>query len=365
MPGYSTTTGENQSTPAMGTMTSLYRKLVTIGAGFTVTGIDFSLFWGGEATAASMGLATSPPEQPLLLQWGICFGASGFTPPALLTNPDATSLLWRIDAVDSPFNNVVPAATSWQSGAGVVWRVRLRYQFRVTAATDFGFQAGNGAATTQTFTFLAAMRVYWALPASWSRRSAQLARSIASNPSPEGTPRASHPRLGQSRPARGGPARALLAGNRRRNLGDKSSHEHYGDVDARRNPGHDQQQGAVRQLRREQVLDLPAERAPSAHQFASGVLALRPGDHIGVHHGQPLTAEGTKSWWGPCGARHVSARPCSNVLDFGQLVLRCGVQGCLLDMLGSEEFEARFQQPPAAEDIPRPGGKRPRPQPPR
>lgn len=162
MPGYNTTTGENQSTPSMGTGTSLYRKLVTIGSGFCVTGVDASIFWGGEATPAASGLALTPPEQPLLLQWGLCYGASGFTPPALLSNPDASSLLWRVDAVDEPFDNVVPNGTNWQAGAGVVWRVRLRYQFRLTAATDFGFQAGNGAASTQTFTFLVAMRVYWA-----------------------------------------------------------------------------------------------------------------------------------------------------------------------------------------------------------
>jgi len=146
----------------MGAGTSLYRKLVTVGSGFTVTGIDFSLFWGGEATAVSTGLALGAPEQPLLLQWGICFGASGFTPAALVGNPDASSLLWRADAVDDPFDNVVPASASWQSGAGVVWRRRFRYQFRTAAATDFGFQAGNNAASTQTFTFLACMRVYYA-----------------------------------------------------------------------------------------------------------------------------------------------------------------------------------------------------------
>jgi len=73
-----------------------------------------------------------------------------------------------------------------------------------------------------------------------------------------------------------------------------------------------------------------------------------------------MSSEGNQSHWGLCGTRHAAARPCRNVLDFGQLVVRCGPDGCLLDLLASDEFEPTFTQPPAAEHIPPQSSRRPR-----
>jgi len=162
VPSYSTVTGTNQSSPAMATGTSLFRKLVSVWSGFTITGVDLGVYYGGEATTASMGLATGSPELPSELAIALSYGPSTFTPPALATNVDASSILKYWYADDGGFNLVVPASTTWQWAPTFHWRFRLRYQFRLTAASDFCFQVANNAATTQTFAFQATARVYYA-----------------------------------------------------------------------------------------------------------------------------------------------------------------------------------------------------------
>jgi hypothetical protein len=159
MPGYSTVTGENESTVSMGTGTSLFRKLVSVGSGFTITGWEFQFAYGGEATASATGLATGVAQPDLGLRIGLSYGASTFTPPALLANEDATSMLWYAAGVDEAQFLVVPASSTWQ--AQYAWRFRAssRYQFRLTAASDFCVQLGNNSPGTLPFTFTASVRV--------------------------------------------------------------------------------------------------------------------------------------------------------------------------------------------------------------
>lgn len=162
MPGYSTVTGENASTVSMATGTSLFRKLVSVGNGFTITGINLDLRFGGEATTSATGLTTGTPFPDLGLRFGLSYGASTFTPPPLLTNEDASSMLWYAAGEDIAQLLVVPASTSWQDQYGWRMRVTLRYQFRLTAASDFCLQVGNNSAGTVAFGFTGALRVSYA-----------------------------------------------------------------------------------------------------------------------------------------------------------------------------------------------------------
>lgn len=159
MPGYNTVTGENESSVSMGTGTSLFRKLVSVGSGFTITGWRFQLAYGGEASVAQSGLATGVGQPDLGLRIGLSYGPSTFTPPALLSNEDASSMLYYAAGVDQAQFTIVPASTTWQ--AQYAWRflAKSRYQFRLTAATDFVVQLGNNSPGTLPFVFTASLRV--------------------------------------------------------------------------------------------------------------------------------------------------------------------------------------------------------------
>lgn len=162
MPGYTTITGENSSTVSMGTGTSLYRKLVSVGSGFTITGWNLDLHYGGEATTAQTGLPTGTPFPDLGLRFAVSYGASVYAPGALLSNQDAAGVMWYSAGEDLGVFLVVPASTTWQDSYG--WRLRVvsRYQFRLSAASDFGIQIGNTSAGTLAFGFTATLRVCYA-----------------------------------------------------------------------------------------------------------------------------------------------------------------------------------------------------------
>lgn len=162
MPGYNTITGENDSTVSMGTGTSLFRKLLSVGTGFTITGFDLTLSWDGEASAAAAGLALGTPYGDLDMRWGLSYGPSPFTPPTLLATPDDPSLLWWSAGEERFINLVVPATTTSQQEVAYRIQVRSRYQFRLAAATDFCIQIGNAAAFTNPFRFIASLRVSYA-----------------------------------------------------------------------------------------------------------------------------------------------------------------------------------------------------------
>lgn len=162
MASYSTATGENNSTVSMNAGTSLFRKLVSVGSGFTVTGIDFWISYGGVASAAFTGLSTTVPNPDIDLKWALSYGPSTFTPPALLANEDDTSLLWFLPGETEAQFIFVPSATAEQTQYS--WRLEknLRYQFRLAAASDFCLQVGNNSAAALKFDFLATARVSYA-----------------------------------------------------------------------------------------------------------------------------------------------------------------------------------------------------------
>lgn len=162
MASYSTATGENNSTVSMNAGTSLFRKLVSVGAGFTVTGIDFWISYGGVGSGAFTGLSTTVPNADLDLKWALSYGPSVFTPPALLGNEDDSSLLWFLPGETEAQFLVVAAATSTQTQ--YTWRLEknLRYQFRLPSASDFCLQVGNNSGVALKFDFLATARVSYA-----------------------------------------------------------------------------------------------------------------------------------------------------------------------------------------------------------
>lgn len=162
MANYSTATGEVNFTPSMGAGTSLFRKLTSVGSGFTITGIDFWISYGGLGSAAFTGLSTTTPNPDLDLKWALSYGPSTFTPPALLSNEDDSSLLWFLPGETEAQFIFVPSATSEQTQYS--WRLEknLRYQFRLTAASDFCLQIGNNSAGTLKFSVLATARVSYA-----------------------------------------------------------------------------------------------------------------------------------------------------------------------------------------------------------
>lgn len=162
MPSYSTTTGENTSSVSMGAGTSLFRRLLSVGSGFTVTGFDLRVAWDGEASAVATGLTTGVPVTEQAIKFGLSFGPATFTPPALLANPDDPSLLWWSAGEEGLVSLVVPASTSWQAQSAYRRFIRSRYQFRLAAASDFCLQVANASINTQAFGFLASLRVSWA-----------------------------------------------------------------------------------------------------------------------------------------------------------------------------------------------------------
>jgi hypothetical protein len=162
MPGYNTVTGESTATVSMGAGTSLFRKLLSVGAGFTITGFDVSIHYGGEASAASTGLITGTPSPDLQVKWGLSYGPSVFTPPTLLGNADDPSLLWWSSGPDREFYVIAPATTSVQYQGDYRVSARSRYQFRLPSASDFCVQIGNNGAATLPFGFLASLRVSYA-----------------------------------------------------------------------------------------------------------------------------------------------------------------------------------------------------------
>lgn len=162
MPGYTTVTGENSSTTSMGAGTSLFRKLLSVGSGFTVTGWDLVFSYGGEATASATGLATGVPQPDLGLKIALSYGASAFTPNAILSNPDDSSVLWWRSGDDQAQFLEVPASTTWQSIYAWRFTMSSRYQFRLSAASDFCIQLGNASSGTLPFDFVASLRVSYA-----------------------------------------------------------------------------------------------------------------------------------------------------------------------------------------------------------
>ena len=162
MPGYLTNTGVNTSTVGMGAGTSLYRHLCTVGSGFTITGWQLSLFYGGEANAAGTGLPAATPWPVLPLQFGFSFGATTWAPPALDGNEDASSLLWYSDGEETNQVIIVPASTTWQFQYAYRRLVQGRTQFRTTSSTDFGLQIANVGSGTESFGFTATGRIFYA-----------------------------------------------------------------------------------------------------------------------------------------------------------------------------------------------------------
>lgn len=162
MIGASTTTGENSSTVSMGTGTSLFRKLLSVGSGYTITGWDLDLNYGGEATTAATGLTTGVPFPDLGLRFALSYGASTFTPLALLANEDLSNILWYSAGDINAEFLIVPASTTWQDQYGWRMRVSSRYQFRLASASDFCIQWGNNSSGTIPFAFTASLRVTWA-----------------------------------------------------------------------------------------------------------------------------------------------------------------------------------------------------------
>lgn len=162
MPSYSTTSGELTLAPSMASGSSLFRKLLSVGSGFTVTGWDLTVSYGGEATAAATGLTTGVPFPDLGLKWGLSYGPSVFNPPALLTNYDASSVLWWRSGADNDQFLIVPASTTWQDLYAYRFTVSSRYQFRLPSASDFCFQVANANTVTQVFSWTASLRVTYA-----------------------------------------------------------------------------------------------------------------------------------------------------------------------------------------------------------
>lgn len=162
MPGYLTVTGQSQATPVMGAGTSLFRKLVSVGSGFTINGWELSVFIGGQATTAATGLTAGSVLGSGLTTYGLSYGPSVFTPPNLVGDADATDLLWW--GVDDDFYSepIYPASTTWQTQVGYRMTKRARTCFRLAAASDFCFQVGNNASGSITFEFLATLRLYYA-----------------------------------------------------------------------------------------------------------------------------------------------------------------------------------------------------------
>lgn len=162
MPSYNTTSGEFTLSPSMAAGSSLFRKLLAVGSGFTVTGWDLTVSYGGEATTSATGLTTGVPFPDLGIKWGLSYGPSTFSPPALLTNYDASSVLWWKSGDDNAQLIIVPASTTWQDQYGYRFSVSSRYQFRLAAASDFCFQVANASSATLAFTWTASLRVTWA-----------------------------------------------------------------------------------------------------------------------------------------------------------------------------------------------------------
>lgn len=162
MPSYSTVTGESASTVTMGAGSSLFRKLVSVGAGFTVTGWDLDLRYGGGANAAATGLPVGTPAVDLQLKYAVSYGPSAFAPPALIGNEDLSSVLWYTAGEDIAQLLIAPASSTWQSE--LAWRMRIssRYQFRLPSASDFCLQIGNNNTVAEPFSFTATLRVSFA-----------------------------------------------------------------------------------------------------------------------------------------------------------------------------------------------------------
>jgi hypothetical protein len=162
VPGYSTITGENASTVTMAAGTSLFRKLLSIGSGYTVTGWDLDVHYGDEASTASTGLTTGVPFADRQLKWALSYGATTFSPPALIGNADAAGILWYTAGEDFSEYFIVSASSTWQSTFS--WRARIsaRYQFRLAAGSDFCFQIGNNSSVSIPFGFTATLRVSYA-----------------------------------------------------------------------------------------------------------------------------------------------------------------------------------------------------------
>lgn len=162
MPSYSTVSGEVTLNTTINSGTSQFRKLLAVGSGFTLTGWDLTVSYGGEATAVATGLTTGVPFPDLGLKWGLSYGPSTFSPPALLTNYDASSVLWWHSGDDNAQLIIVPASTSWQDQYAYRFSVSSRYQFRLPSASDFCFQAANASANNLAITWTASLRVTYA-----------------------------------------------------------------------------------------------------------------------------------------------------------------------------------------------------------
>lgn len=162
MPGYSTITGENASTVTMAATTSLFRKLLSIGNGFTITGWDLDLYYGGPQAAATTGLTVGQDSPDLQLKYGLAYGPTTFTPAALVGNPDQAGMLWYESGVQQTRTLVVPATTTSQFQDGWRMRVSSRYQFRLGASSDFCLLIGNNSAAANQFSFTATLRVSYA-----------------------------------------------------------------------------------------------------------------------------------------------------------------------------------------------------------
>jgi hypothetical protein len=162
MPGYQTTTGSASAGPAMPAGSSLFRALLTIGSGYTVTGWQLDFFYGGQSSAPATGFTSGSEFSDLGLKTGLAYGPNPFTPAGVLPSPDQPGMLWYQAGEDYSQVSIVPASTTWQQAYG--WRIRARgrTQFRTTAATDFCVLVGNNGSATLTFNFTATCRVTWA-----------------------------------------------------------------------------------------------------------------------------------------------------------------------------------------------------------
>lgn len=162
MVAYRTVTVENDSTTTMGAGTELNRLLCSIGAGFTLTGIELTLFMGFQATAVATGITTGVAATPQKLVFGLSMGNSGYTPASILTNPDSVSFLWWSPGEEEVIQTVAPASTSWQGQFDYRRHWARRYQFRLANTTDFKFQVGNNNPASSPIRFVASMRATFA-----------------------------------------------------------------------------------------------------------------------------------------------------------------------------------------------------------
>lgn len=162
MVAYRTITAENDSTTTMGAGTELNRLLVSIGSGFTLTGIELTVYVGFQATAVATGITTGVAAVPQRLIFGLSMGNSGFTPASILSTPDSTDKLWWSPGEDEVIETIAPASTSWQGQFDYRRHWARRYQFRLPAATDFKFQIGNNNPGSTPIRFVASMRATFA-----------------------------------------------------------------------------------------------------------------------------------------------------------------------------------------------------------